>query len=449
MKDNTRNVLTVPLEQAEELVARGKGVLHGLFVSVLAISDGNQKVEASYEANHPLHTRTEAVIGDIFGSQKSGVVDDPVLNADLKTIRAFLEDNKLPRNLFIRCSLLSEYVAGKRGTLVNDFIPEFVMTIMNEFIEGASREEYDSILDPEDFENVIISIAVEYNPGKAFVRSLLAYGSGKHAEAIKTWYLLSEQGHAESQNLLAGAYHQGQGTPKDNQEAAKWFRKAAEQGHVEAQHNLGILYRLGQGVPQDYQVAAKWYRKAAEQGYMDSQYILGVMFNEGHGVPKNDQEAAKWFQKAADKGRAEAQFNIGLMYHDGQGVPQSYQEAAKWFRKAAGQGHVGAQFKLGYMYHEGKGLLQDYQESVNWLRKAAEQGDAVAQGNLGLMYAEGKGVPQNNVLAYMLFNLAAAGGSKSAVQNRDIALSQMTPAEIAKGQALAAQWKPGTPLPTS
>jgi uncharacterized protein len=41
-------------------------------------------------------------------------------------------------------------------------------------------------------------------------------------------------------------YATGEGVPKDDAEAVKWFRKAAEQGHAKAQFNLGAMYDNGQ-----------------------------------------------------------------------------------------------------------------------------------------------------------------------------------------------------------
>jgi hypothetical protein len=47
----------------------------------------------------------------------------------------------------------------------------------------------------------------------------------------------------------------------------------------------------------------------------------------------------------------------------------------------------------------------------------------------------------------MWFNLAAAGGDKDAVISRDRIAAQMTPAQVAKAQKLAREWKPkSTPL---
>jgi TPR repeat protein len=73
---------------------------------------------------------------------------------------------------------------------------------------------------------------------------------------------------------------------------------------------------------------------------------------------------------------------------------------------------------------------------------AADQGDVLAQNGLGAMYGTGKGVPQNFVEAYKWFSLAAAQGHALAVTNRDLVLGEMTPAQIAEGQRLAAAWRP-------
>ena len=57
------------------------------------------------------------------------------------------------------------------------------------------------------------------------------------------------------------------------------------------------------------------------------------------------------------------------------------------------------------------------------------------------MYAEGQGVARDYVQAHKWFNLGAASGDTSAVKNRDIAASKMTPAQIAEAQRLASAWR--------
>jgi uncharacterized protein len=133
------------------------------------------------------------------------------------------------------------------------------------------------------------------------------------------------------------------------------------------------------------------------------------------------------------------------MYFDGQGVPQDYAEAMRWFRLAAAQGHAEAQSKLGFMYVEGSGVPQDDAEALRWFRLSADQGNAVGQWMLGAMYADGRGLPRDYVLAYMWLNLATARVQKElrefAVEKRDEVAARLSPAQLARGQELARNWR--------
>jgi Sel1 repeat len=61
-------------------------------------------------------------------------------------------------------------------------------------------------------------------------------------------------------------YAQGQGVPKDNAEAVRWYRKAVDQNYAPAEYNLGRMYYYGQGVSQDRIEARHLLIKAADQG---------------------------------------------------------------------------------------------------------------------------------------------------------------------------------------
>jgi len=85
-----------------------------------------------------------------------------------------------------------------------------------------------------------------------------------------------------------------------------------------------------------------------------------------------------------------------------------------------------------------------------WYRKCAEQGDAIAQYNLGLDSVTGRGVPQDYVLAYFWFDLAAAGRpladlTKLAVEAREEAASHLSPADLSHVQEQARNWIEGHP----
>ena len=88
-------------------------------------------------------------------------------------------------------------------------------------------------------------------------------------------------------------------------------KKKAEAGKANAQYYLGVLYALGDGVPKDDAEALKWWRLAAEQGNDEAQGILGAAYNEGKLVRKDEAAAVKWYRLAAEQGNAQSQYNLG------------------------------------------------------------------------------------------------------------------------------------------
>ncbi|MBV8667348.1 MAG: sel1 repeat family protein [Burkholderiaceae bacterium] len=199
----------------------------------------------------------------------------------------------------------------------------------------------------------------------------------------------------------------------------------------------------------NYMAAYKDLSAAAKGGDANAQQLLGHMYYMGTGVAQDFAQALAWHRKAAAQGLAESQYVIGTMYYSGKSVALDYREALQWFRKAGEHGHSDAQYMLGAMYFTGKGIPQDYKSSVAWFQRAAEQGHAEAQRLLGLLHMHGVGgVPQDNVIAYMLWNLSAATGNAEAQNLRDEAAHDMSEAQIAEGQALSSKWQVNTPLPT-
>ncbi|UVW27577.1 tetratricopeptide repeat protein [Massilia sp. H6] len=160
--------------------------------------------------------------------------------------------------------------------------------------------------------------------------------------------------------------------------------------------------------------------------------------------------ALKEIGPLARSGHADAQHLLGLMYYMGRGVARDYEQAFSWHYKAARQGKADAQYVVGAMYYTGNSVPQDQRHAVTWFRKAAEQGHGAAQHALGLMYRyQQAGMPLDKVLAYMLWNLAAASGNRNAAEQRAAIGRQMTPEQIDEAQSLSRTWKPGRPLPTA
>ena len=88
--------------------------------------------------------------------------------------------------------------------------------------------------------------------------------------------------------------------------------------------------------------------------------------------------------------------------------------------------------------------MMDHVKAHQWFEKAAEQGNAKAQRNLGYQYEVGWGIPQDDVRAYMWYNLAAGqflsrAYQKNSEKYRDEVAGRMTPAQVAAAQRLASR----------
>ena len=110
------------------------------------------------------------------------------------------------------------------------------------------------------------------------------------------------------------------------------------------------MYRDGQGVPKDDAEAVKWFRLAAEQGLSTAQYSLAVMCVKGRGVPKTEAyRAVKWYRLAAEQGHAAAQLQFGLIHLDGKDMPKNFVTASMWLNLSAAQGNGEAKEILGML----------------------------------------------------------------------------------------------------
>ena len=89
----------------------------------------------------------------------------------------------------------------------------------------------------------------------------------------------------------------------------------------------------------------------------------------------------------------------------------------------------------------------DYAAAVRELWPLAERGHTDSQHYLGLMYANGHGVALDYIQALMWFNLAADmlspnENQRNAARNRDSLTRKMTPAAVARAQALTRNFTP-------
>jgi TPR repeat protein len=160
-----------------------------------------------------------------------------------------------------------------------------------------------------------------------------------------------------------------------------WIVKA-KAGDSDAQWHVATAYELGQGAPRDDVEAMKWYRLAAEQGNAAAQNHVA----DGLYAAKNYTEAMKWYRRAAEQGNAEAQNNLA----DGLLAGKRYVESLPWYERASAQGNVMATSSLGYLYDLGLGVAQDRHKGFDLYRRAAELGWPQAMWNIANMYGAGQ-----------------------------------------------------------
>ena len=150
--------------------------------------------------------------------------------------------------------------------------------------------------------------------------------------------------------VTATASAQQRTPPRRLNVTAKRLARALRKGNT-AQYFYGVCFAEGEGTPKNDAEAVKWYRKAAEQGLAQAQVELAICCQRGQGTAKNAQEGVKWLKKAAVQSDAEAQFRLGVCYYNGAGVGQNLSEALRWMRLAVQNGSGDAKQmlkKLGY-----------------------------------------------------------------------------------------------------
>src|ERR1017187_4789217 len=95
----------------------------------------------------------------------------------------------------------------------------------------------------KQFGNVLVLVSAMISSSSAVQASALPQGPSQAPTASIDQSLLTKAnaGDATSQELMGQAYANGDGVPKDYQQAAFWSRKAADQGNATAQNDLGRL----------------------------------------------------------------------------------------------------------------------------------------------------------------------------------------------------------------
>lgn len=151
----------------------------------------------------------------------------------------------------------------------------------------------------------------------------------------------------------------------------------------------------------------------------------------------NFKKAVEQWRGAAAAGDPDAEFNLGQAYKLGRGVPVDPAMAQNWFRKAALQGHQQAEDNYGLSLYEDQRLF----EAAPWLEKSAARDERRADLVLGIMLFNGDGgLSRDYARAYALVTRASQQGLASASETLAQMDRYLSPADRAKGIALARQY---------
>lgn len=186
--------------------------------------------------------------------------------------------------------------------------------------------------------------------------------------------------------MLAIAYQQGLGVPKDHARSLDYLMRAAKANHASAQMGLSEAYgsRFG-GLQKNAAGAFHWMLIAAQQKQPQAAEQIGEFMVNGEGTPRDPAGALYWFQEALDHGQWSAAADMGLVHFQGGAVPKDPGKAVRYWQLGSDHGDMASMAFLGDAYRMGEGVPFDTRQARFWLGKARAKGSEYA----------------GNVLAYM------------------------------------------------
>lgn len=187
--------------------------------------------------------------------------------------------------------------------------------------------------------------------------------------------MAAQNGRPDALRTIAGLYQRGEGVPKSDLEADRFFHEAAAKGDAAAQYELGTRYRSGVGVAKDLSRARQYFTAASEQGSREAQRALGLMYFLGEGTQQDMSMALNYLRKAASQGEPHAALIMGKWSRDGMlGVQRDLSSAANYFGLASNGGLAEGSTALA----EIKAKNDDPYGAIALYLKAKQQGNPAA-----------------------------------------------------------------------
>lgn len=229
----------------------------------------------------------------------------------------------------------------------------------------------------------------QYDDGKADVdRGVACYQQGNYLHAYMCFRDGAEKGNAAAMHNLSVLTMNGQGTPKNEEQAFVWMERAAKAGNVASYYTLASKFYNGTGTVQNMEQAGYWAKMAmnyaAEPDKTNGRNLYNsIIRTSGNGDPEL-QEGMRYYQqgnysmtrecflRAVNKGNAAAMNNMSILYLNGQGVEKDPAAAFEWMKKAAEAGYAHSLYPLASKYYRGFGTPKDLGKAREWAMKVSQ-----------------------------------------------------------------------------
>ncbi|MBT5074801.1 MAG: sel1 repeat family protein [Kordiimonadaceae bacterium] len=267
-----------------------------------------------------------------------------------------------------------------------------------------------------------------------------AYFIGDYEKAHNELLPDANDGNSYAQIKIGFMYENGWGVAKDYTAARNWYQKAAKLNDPEGHVALAKLYAYAKGTSRDKALAERHLLKAAELGLNHAYYVLGDINNDDFAFGHNDKDALKYYLMASSHNAAARSRNghyskgSGIWFRliTGQGVTLT--------REAADNGNTHAQFNVALRYHFGEGVPRNFDLAENYFLLAAKSGIIEAQNFVGQNRAVKDGNNIDKIFVDKWFTIAAQGGNKDAMRNKQKIETSMTADEILTAEMQATNW---------
>ncbi|MCJ1322673.1 ERAD-associated protein [Xylographa vitiligo] len=244
------------------------------------------------------------------------------------------------------------------------------------------------------------------------------------AKALVYHTFAARAGNTRSEMTTAFRHHAGIGTPRDCNEAARYYKRVADKA----------MDFSRSGPPGGMALQREAYRLADEEGgvYGEGASVVSSGIYANKGGPNSDQHAAlddvlEYLDLMSRKGDLKATYSLGRLHYEGsRTLRRSFRTARKYFLIVArkywdikdgsivsedsnGVGKIASKAAayLGGMSLRGEGVEQNYEKAIIWFRRGIANGDSFCQYEMGLMYLLGLGVRKDAGVAADYFKESA------------------------------------------